>query len=676
MASKPASHLPPRKRQRTLKSRGTVSVNRDAPGNLAGESLQRAEEREQRYALILAGSNDALWDWDLRTGEVYRSARIKEILGFEETASDLTAEEWVQRIHADDRDRYQECLIEYLKGMTERLERRYRVRDAVGTYRCVMEHAKGLRDEGNRVYRIAGSLRDITQQVEAEEKLRCSERRYREIVAIASDRIWEMDSQLRFTAFSGAGADGVQEQDALGKSPWEVFGVDPVEDAQWGQLKALFERHQPFRNHLRSGSYSQGTMEYYRISGTPIFDDTGTFAGYYGVTTIETKTIAALKRAQKAEDFLRSAVNSISAGFAIYCEDGLLVTCNEPYRQIYSNVSDLLVPGTSLETITRAAFARRQYVDCEGSEDSWLEDRSNRYNKAPGSIEQQLADGRFILVTERRMPNGCIASLHIDITAQKHAEAAQRAAALEAQDANQAKSEFLASMSHELRTPLNAIIGFSELMRDGLFGPLGDERYQAYAEDIHLSGRHLLSIINDILDFAKIDSGRQQLVEKVVDLSAIVAESIGALLLQAEQEQVGLSSDSPPAPGFLLADETKIRQILMNLISNAIKFTPAGGRITVSQCIDPEGRLALKVTDTGVGMTAKEIPIALEPFRQLDGRLNRKYSGTGLGLPLTKRLVELHGGDLTIDSTPGQGTTVSAVFPANRTIAKWATVNR
>lgn len=670
MASEPASHLPPRKRQRPGKAKTGASVNLDAPASQVADSLQSIDEREQRYALILAGSNDALWDWDLRTGKVYRSARIKEILGFGTKAADLTAEEWVQRIHAEDHGRYQDCLIAYLKGRTERLERRYRIQDAAGAYRWVMEHAKGLRDGRNRVYRIAGSLRDITQEVEAEEALRSSERRFRDIVAIASDRIWEMDSDFRFTMFSGVGADGVREKDALGKTPWEVFGVDPVKDAQWGRLKVLFESHRPFRNYLRSGQYSSGKMEYYRISATPIFDDMDRFAGYYGVTAIETKTIVALNRARHAEDLLRSAVDSISEGFVVYGEDDRLVTCNEPYRQMHPTIADLLVPGTPFETVLRAAVARKQYADCDGREESWLEDNLNRHRQAFGSVEQHLSDGRHILVTERRMPNGCIAGLYMDITVQKHAEAAQRAAAHEARSANQAKSEFLASMSHELRTPLNAIIGFSELMRDGLFGPLGDERYQAYAEDIYQSGRHLLSIINDILDFAKIESGRQQLAEEEVDLSAIVSESVGALLLQAEREQVMLASEIPPASDRLVADETKVRQILMNLISNAIKFTPAGGRVTVSQCVDLEGRVTLKVTDTGVGMTAEEIPVALEPFRQLDGRLNRKYSGTGLGLPLTKRLVELHGGDFMIESAPGQGTVVSAVFPAKRTIAK------
>ena len=243
-------------------------------------------------------------------------------------------------------------------------------------------------------------------------------------------------------------------------------------------------------------------------------------------------------------------------------------------------------------------------------------------------------------------------------------EARQRAEA-----ANISKSRFLAQMSHELRTPLNAILGFSEIMQHEMFGPVGNARYRDYANDIHVSGAHLLSIINDILDLAKAEAGKQELQEDRMSVVETVTACVRLMGERATNAGVGLENNVPPDLPDLHADERKVKQVLLNLLSNAVKFTPPGGRIAVDARIDDDGTMQVEVSDTGIGMSVADIPKALAPFGQIDSRLARKYQGTGLGLPLVRALTDLHGATLNIVSAVGQGTTVVVTFPACRVLA-------
>jgi signal transduction histidine kinase len=231
-----------------------------------------------------------------------------------------------------------------------------------------------------------------------------------------------------------------------------------------------------------------------------------------------------------------------------------------------------------------------------------------------------------------------------------------------AEAANRAKSEFLANMSHELRTPLNAIIGFSTIMREGLFGEL-PAKYTEYAGMVCDSGTHLLAIINDILDLAKAESNGLELREEDVDIARVVALSSTIVREMADKVGVNYNVTMAEVLPHVRADSGKLRQILINLLGNAVKFTPAGGNVTLSAGSGPDGGLQFRIADTGIGIPADKMEVAMAPFGQVDSRLARRFEGTGLGLPLTKRLVEMHGGTFHLASEPGKGTIVTVHLP-------------
>ncbi|WP_413203380.1 PAS domain S-box protein [Rhodospirillum sp. A1_3_36] len=319
----------------------------------------------------------------------------------------------------------------------------------------------------------------------------------------------------------------------------------------------------------------------------------------------------------------------------------------------------------------KPSLLRHPSTSPETYKDLWRTIRSGREWRA--EIVDRRKDGSyfwaFTSICPVRDGQGHIThyvAMHQDVTPQKTADLALRQAMEEAEVANRAKTDLLANMSHELRTPLNAIIGFSETMLGQFLGPM-DQIYLEYAKDIRDSGAHLLSLINDILDVSAIEAGHMPLREEVTDLAEVMDSVQRLIRPRAELAGLTLQIDPLPVSLNLWCDGRRLKQILLNLLSNAAKFTEEGGRISLMTTVGADGGVRMVVRDTGIGMDSHGIETALSPFGQVDSGLGRRHQGSGLGLPLTQGLVSLHGGRLTLESEPGQGTTVTVVFPPERT---------
>jgi signal transduction histidine kinase len=266
------------------------------------------------------------------------------------------------------------------------------------------------------------------------------------------------------------------------------------------------------------------------------------------------------------------------------------------------------------------------------------------------------------------MAAGAIVSVYSDITEIKLSERKSIQACNQAEMANRSKSEFLANMSHELRTPLNAIIGFSEIIAQELFGPVRNEKYLEYITDIHKSSLHLLSIINDVLDMSKIEAGKLELSKEMLNIGNVIADIIRMMHEQAASRGIELIRELPEEDVRVCADERAMKQVFLNLLSNAVKFSKEGGKVNIRVIADQPGRVVVRFEDRGIGMNEEELKRALQPFGQAKPATTRNYGGTGLGLPITKGLVEAHGGRLAIDSEAGVGTVVSVILPSDEIV--------
>jgi PAS domain S-box-containing protein len=365
-------------------------------------------------------------------------------------------------------------------------------------------------------------------------------------------------------------------------------------------------------------------------------------------------------------DELRTIIDTATDGVVIIGNDGAIRSVSKPAEALFGyNGTDLSGrPFTSLFAIESQRPAR-EYLD--GLAGNGVASVLNDGREVIG----REAQGRFIplFMTIGRLPqqSGFCAVLR-DITHWKRAEEELTEARAAAERASSQKTEFLARVSHEIRTPLNAIIGFSELMIDEKFGPIGSDRYRDYLSDINRSGNHVLDLVNDLLDISKIEAGQQELTYEAVSLNDALSEAVAMMQPQANRERVIIRSSFASNLPDVVADLRSIRQIALNLLSNAIRYTPAGGQVVVSTVYEA-GDITMRVRDTGVGMAAAEIEQALKPFKQVNALKRPRGDGTGLGLPLTKAMVEANRARFAIQSTPGEGTLVEITFPSTRVLA-------
>ncbi len=512
-----------------------------------------------------------------------------------------------------------------------------------------------------------------------------SEQRFRLAVEAARCGIWEWDllqdrmymSDVTGAIFGWGGGGVVEGQQVLER-------VSPDHRERVRQALATAAAYGGFDVSFRVPGPNGGQPIWIDARGQA-FGDGQSYTRIIGVALDVTEERMAQARAQAAEIRLRDAIESFSEAFVLWDRGGRLLMCNRNYRNVFSLEPRLLKPGALRDQVSRYAqlAIKHEHPSPDGRK---------------GVREAELHDGRWIQISERRTAEGGLVMTAADITAIKTQEEARRlneeqlqkavdslersqeqlselarkyeAEKVRAESANTAKSEFLANMSHELRTPLNAINGFSEIMVQEMFGPLGDARYKGYSQDILSSGQHLLALINDILDMSKIEAGKMNLKFEPLSLEDVTEDAVRLVRNRAETAGLALTIDFPPHLPEIEADYRAIKQVLLNLLSNAIKFTPRGGRVTVRAegRHDPLGeRLRISVQDTGIGIAQDDLARLAQPFEQVENQHSKTTQGTGLGLALTKSLVEMHGGSLDMQSAPGEGTMVSFSIPIHQT---------
>jgi two-component system cell cycle sensor histidine kinase PleC len=361
---------------------------------------------------------------------------------------------------------------------------------------------------------------------------------------------------------------------------------------------------------------------------------------------------------------LAGLIDQLPDPLALFDADGGLRICNRSFRETFAGEPEFArraLSGTPDGGVSRDCPAIAVAADAPHAE---------------GLCSKQ---GAWLAGEARQMPGGGTLFTYRDVTAYKAVEAELRrkledqsealltawADRQKALDAVQARGAFLTTTSHELRTPLNAILGFSEILMKEMFGPHANDRYREYAQIIHDSGNHLLNLINDLLDMSKLDAGKLELHFEPVEIFKVIIDCVRGVETQANKSHVGISINLYDSIDCLRGDDKRLHQMLLNLLSNAIKFTPEGGEIHV--CAFRRGdSIGISVSDTGIGIKPDDLPKVLEPFGQVDSALGRKHQGTGLGLPLTKELAELHGGSLSIESREDVGTTVTILLPLGR----------
>jgi hypothetical protein len=359
--------------------------------------------------------------------------------------------------------------------------------------------------------------------------------------------------------------------------------------------------------------------------------------------------------AEQAEARLRHAIESIDDGFVLYDQHDRLVLCNERYRQIYADTADLVVPGARFEDLLRAGIARGQYPQAKGHEEAWLRARLRAHQSGSDGVEQQLPNGRWLRITERRTPENDLVGFRVDITELKAAQA-------RAEAANRAKSEFLANISHEIRTPLNGVMGMTDLV---LASTLTTEQRE-YLELSRRSAEALLDVVNDILDFSKLEATHVSLEHAPFTLQQSCADSLRTLALRAKNKGLAFEFHDDTAHLCLIGDATRVRQIMSNLVTNAIKFTQRGQIAVHAEIIARtahEARIRISVADTGIGIPTEKQDRIFEAFVQADASTARDYGGTGLGLAICKQLVERMSGRIWVASTTGEGSTFYVEIP-------------
>ena len=641
----------------------------------AVESDLRASQ--QRLDLALDGTGVSLWDWQVETDEYKFDPRMLERMGYRPGEVEFSTSAWDAMMHADDLSAMRAAIDDHLRGRTDLFQAIYRIRARNGDWRWILSRGRLVERAAGAPQRMSGTHLDITDLKQIELALRRSDQRFRALAESSRAVPWEADFTTYRITYVGPQIEavvGFSAKDWVEKDLWPER-LHPEDRDRILREAAEYSRAGVDHNLEYRLIAADGRVVWIRDLVSVIKSEDGQ-TWLYGamVDVTEEKQIEETLRESEARYQQAERV----AGLIHWTIAAGVGNGGPELRLAFSDTAAAFFgwPAESLPTSTAAFIETIVHPeDRERMRRSFAEilrtkaeefTQEYRIQRKDGSVAVVSEIGRRFLLDDGRLQSafGTIQ----DVTERKQTEDALRRAQMEAEIANRAKSQFLANVSHELRTPLNAIIGFSEIMNGELMGPLGSPVYREYASDIHESGRHLLAIINDILDLSRVEAGQTALNESMIELQKLVAACLILVRGKAHAGGLTISVEAPTVAPQIVGDERLLKQTLLNLLSNAIKFTPKGGAIRITTKTTPTG-IEIAVKDSGIGMSASELEKVAKPFVQLENWLVRKYEGTGLGLSIAKAFCELHGGQLEIISAPGQGTTATVHLPTSRIAA-------
>jgi PAS domain S-box-containing protein len=653
-----------------LRLRGTAQ---DVTELRAVEADLRASQ--QRLDLALDGTGVSLWDWNVATGKFKFDRRVLERIGYQPGEVEFTTAAWDALIHPDDLAAMASAPDNCYKGTEDVFQAIYRVRTKAGDWRWILSRGRAVeRGPDGLPRRLSGTHLDITDLKQIELALRRSDERFRALAESSRAIPWEADFATYRITYVGPQIEavvGFSAADWVGKDLWPER-LHPEDRDRILREAADYARAGVDHNLEYRLIAADDRVVWIRDLVSVIKSEDGQ-TWLYGAMVDVTEEKQIEQTLRESEARYRQAERV--AGLVHWSSVGGDTSRWQEPKLAFSDTAAAFfglpqgsLPATTAEYVDRVVHLddrerlRRSFADLtrDKAEEFTLEYRIQRKD---GSVAVVSEIGRRFLADDGRLQSafGTVQ----DVTERKQTEDALRRAQMEAEIANRAKSQFLANVSHELRTPLNAIIGFSEVMKGELMGPLGSSVYKEYAGDIHESGRHLLAIINDILDLSRVEAGQTALNESTIEVQTLVGACLILVRGKAHAGGLTMSVESSTAVPAIVGDERLLKQTLLNLLSNAIKFTPRDGAVRISTKATAIG-IEIAVADSGIGMSESELAKVAKPFVQLENWLVRKYEGTGLGLSIAKAFCELHGGRLEMVSAPGRGTIATIHLPASR----------
>ncbi|MDI3485029.1 MAG: hypothetical protein PWQ75_1258 [Methanolobus sp.] len=644
--------------------------------------INSRRKAEERFRIAAQCVSDLIYEWDMKTDQMEWFGDIDKHLGYEQGEIKNNLDSWSEHVHPEDLPRVMKTIDAYrLNG--ESFDAEYRMINKDGKIKYWIEHGLPIyhRDTG-KIQGTIGVCSDITEQKEIENALKRSEEMFRLIAENANDVIWMINEKGKLLYVSPS------VQKLRGYSPEEIYEQD-IENriANESGLQAMKQWNEFFRKFKKGvvpdtprkleveQPCKDGSTVWTEMHINPVLDDEGNFRYFLGITRD-------ISERRKNEQELMEQKNMLDSIFDLAPIP--MVLLNEEI--IVENMNNACLEMLQRKKENMLGLKAGEVFDCINSEkgdgcgtnkecikcifnDSAIETFVTKKNihKREGKTTILDPAGKTIQL------NVLVSTAYIeipdepkivvsveDITARKMAEQATISSKLEAEQANRTKSEFLATMSHELRTPLNAIIGYSQMLQESNFGNMS-EKQQRFASHISTSGKHLLELINDILDLSKVEAGKMDLYMETFDVNEVIKNVYNIIDPLAVKKNIELNFEIDQDIS-IYADKIRFKQIFYNLMSNAIKFTPNGGHVTVDISVN-ESFLKISVIDDGIGISKDKQIKLFTPFYQADSSTARTYQGTGLGLSIVKKIVELHGGTISVESEEGKGSNFSFTLP-------------